>query len=254
MEKDITNNKQNVLVTIAIGKKYIDFYNRNFRKSHEAFSKKINVPLIVIYDYIDDSLFGKNRHPAWQKLKIFDSSLTEGYERICWIDADIFITSHAKNPFDLIPKGSWGAVRNNIYNLKKYKKNDPNLYSFCPSKNRPKYILNTGFFVVERKLHSNLFNFIYHNYHEQTCYENGPLSYHLLNTHPGCELKKEFNLLMPLYGEKFDINLKTLFVLVRDSYFIHFAGGINKKHLKIVAIMDYIIKVKFFFKRIMFKN
>ena len=240
MGKEVMGNSKSALVTIVIGKKYLDFYNRNFRKSHESFAKKIGVPLIVISDYIDKSEFGLNRHPAWQKLKIFDSKQTENYDRLCWIDADIYVTRNSKNPFEHLSSKCCAAVRNNIYDIEDYRKSDLNLYEECPRDNRPDYLLNTGFFIVSRQDHSSMLEHIYNSYSEQPCYENGPLSYHLINSR-AVELDKEFNHLVPMYKQVHGTSLKSLYRLVRYSSFIHFCGGIDKKILSKVRVIDFIL-------------
>ncbi len=226
------------LITIAIGSDYLDFYNKFFRESHERFARKTKRKLIVITDYIDGSNYGKQRHPAWQKLLIFQSQETEGFDKLCWIDADIYITSHSADPFLNVNNNSWGAVQNNIYNLEAIAKRGADLYSFCPDTNKPEYILNTGFFIVNRKNHAQLLESVYSSYDEQPCYENGPLSYHLLNSPPGVELDKSFNLLLPYYFTVHETNDDTIIDLVKKNNFIHFCGGINKDILDKVIFFD----------------
>ena len=233
MDKD-----KEALVTVAIGEKYRAFYNRNFRLSHERFAGKIGRKLIVIEDYIDDSESGRSRHPAWQKLLIFKSPKTEGFDRLCWIDADIFVTDHSLNPFDKAGHNEWAAVRNNTYNLERAAKTGLNLYTQCPNNNRPRYVLNTGFFIANREDHAEMLEYVYRNYHEQPCYENGPLSYHLLNISPGIELDRSFNNLIPYYVEVKGVNWYSIYRLVEESNFIHFCGGINKGILQKVLTID----------------
>lgn len=236
----MNNIKKEAIVTICIGEQYKKFYNKYFRPSHERFAKKIGVDLIVIDDHIDKSMFGKGRHPAWQKLLIFNSPLTQQYERLCWIDADIFITKHSENPFKKVGNGQWGAAKNNPYQFDDLAKSDLLLYEQCPKINRPNYLLNTGFFIVDKKEHQPVLESIYKNNSEQPCYENGPLSYTLLNTPNGKELESSFNCLQTNYfrAHKTNGKLKKMIGLVKDNYFIHFCGGINEKILKITILVD----------------
>jgi hypothetical protein len=234
------NKKKEALVTICIGEQYKKFYDKYFRPSQERFAKKIGVDLFVIDDYIDKSMFGKDRHPAWQKLLIFKSPLTQKYERLCWIDADIFITKHSKNPFNIVGDGQWGAAINNPYQFDDLAKTDLVLYEQCPKPNRPDYLLNTGVFIVGKKEHGPLLESIYKNNSEQICYENGPLSYTLLNTPNGKELESSFNCAESNYfrAHKTDGKVERIIGLVRDNDFIHFCGGINKKILKLTILVD----------------
>ncbi len=235
---------KSAIVTIAIGNQYLKFYNKYFRPSHEAFAKKIDVPLIVIDNHIDETELGTSRHPAWQKLNIFKSPLTHEFDQLCWIDADMYITDSSLNPFDLVDINNWAAVRNNIYNLDSYRVSDLELYKFCPSTNMPDYLLNTGFFIVNRYHHSKLLDYVYENYSEQQCYENGPLSYHLLNTAGGIELSDKFNKIVMMHMHVEGTSLYSTYKLVKGAYFIHFCGGIRRRILNRVIIIDFLFKAK----------
>lgn len=237
MRFKVDKNKE-ALVTMAIGEEYQAFYNQNFRFSHERFAKKIGRKLIVIEDYIDDSEYGRSRHPAWQALLIFKSPKTKEFDRLCWIDADIFITDHCLDPFDKISHNEWAAVRNNTYNSERLAKSDLNLYAYCPQDNRPEYVLNMGFFIAGREEHAELLEYVYRNYDEQPCYYNGPLSYHFLNTSPGIELGRSFNNIVPNYTATEGRSLYSIDKLVEESNFIHFCGGIDEDILRKVLHID----------------
>jgi predicted SAM-dependent methyltransferase len=232
------DKSKEALVTLATGEKYQAFYNEHFRPSHERFAQKIGRKLIVIEDYIDDSEYGRSRHPAWQKLLIFKSPKIKEFDRLCWIDGDIFITGHSLDPFDKIGQNGWAAVRNNTYNSERLAKTDLNLYAYCPRDDRPEYILNTGFFIVNREEHAELMEYVYKNYDEQPCYENGPLSYHFLNTSPGTELDRSFNNLVPSYTAVKGRSLYSIYKLVEESNFIHFCGGIDEDILQKILNID----------------
>ena len=233
------------LVTCAIGDKYLQYYNLHFRSSQERFAKKIGRPLVVIEDYIDTSELAIQKHPAWQKLLIFNAPQLKQFNRLCWLDVDIYVTRDSQNPFDFVGQSEWGAVVNNPDNYPKLAKSDLNLYANCPQKNRPNYLLNTGFFVVNRENHQDTLEYVYKSYSEQPCYENGPLSYHLLNTPNGKELPRSFNELtanIRLANYKSIIselrNVITIYKLVKKSNFIHFAGGVNLDLLRTVKRFD----------------
>src|SRR5574341_1125774 len=142
-------------VTMAIGDKYLERYNRYFRPSQERFARETGRDLIVLTDYIDKSEFGRSRHPAWQALLMFKSPQTENYRRLCWIDGDIYVTTNIRDPFLETRLFEWGAVRNNGYNVECYAKSDLDLYKLCPEKNRPTYVLNLGLCVLSREVYAN---------------------------------------------------------------------------------------------------
>ena len=188
---------KSAIVVLVVGEKYIQEYNLTFRASHERFSKKINIPLVVIQRYIDASAEGL-RHPAWQKLLIFEAIETKDYDILCWIDADIYITPHAKNPFDYSKDDHWVMVKNDLRGMEYYLEGDLKKLQFCPEVNRPGYLYNTGFFIVSRKQHSVILKQVYENYNLQyfnfsNSFEQAPLSYHLFNKQPGKELGFQFN-------------------------------------------------------------
>jgi hypothetical protein len=225
-------------ITMAIGDKYLEMYNRYFRPSQERFARETGRDLIVLTDYIDKSEFGRSRHPAWQALLMFKSPLTENYQRLCWIDGDIYVTTTIRDPFSETGLFEWGAVRNNVYNVESYAKSDLDLYKLCPEKDRPAYVLNLGFCVLSRHMHAKLLETIYYGYPEQPCYYNGPLSYHLLTGFPGKELDWAFNSLVPLHMNARGRGVTSIYSLVAESTCIHFCGGINYRLVRLVALID----------------
>ena len=233
------NARKEAFITMAIGDKYLELYNRYFRASQERFARETGRNLIVLTDYIDKSEFGRSRHPAWQALLVFKSPLTEGCDRLCWVDGDIYMTRNVRDPFMEIGPSEWGAVRNNGYNVDSYAKADLNLYRLCPQKNRPAYVLNMGFSVLSRDMHARMMEEIYYAYPEQPCYYNGPLSYHLLTEMPGKELDWAFNSLVPLHLNARGRGIGSIYSLVAESTCIHFCGGINYKLVRVVALIDY---------------
>ena len=59
---------------------------------------KINAELVIIDDYIKN----QTSAPLGQKLLIFDHPKISKYDRAMFMDADIYITKHARNPFDIL--------------------------------------------------------------------------------------------------------------------------------------------------------
>ncbi len=237
----LTSSNRQAFVTIVIGEKYKQFYNKSFRTSHERFAKKHKIDFIVLDEHIDQSSYGKNRHPSWQKLLVFKSPLLKKYDQICFFDADIYITHQAQNPFNFVQEGFWGMVKNNPFHFEHLKKSDVSLFDYCPLENRPTYVLNGGFFILDRKTHSEILSFIYKNYPEQNCYEQGPLSYHLLSKKfRGVELDTYFNCILSNFREKYikENGVRKVFSLAYNNGFIHFCGGIDKKILTYVKFVD----------------
>lgn len=237
LSKRVGNNKK-AFVTIAIGEKYLGNYNKYFRHSHKRLAARTGYNLIVITDYIDRSDYGKTKSPAWQKLLIFRLQETKRFDILCWIDADIYVTNNIIDPFENVDELEWAAVRNNIYNFDWLAKADLNMYSFCPENSRPQYIMNTGFFIVNRNIHAQEMEYVYTAYEDQPCYEQGALSYHLLNTTPGKELDKRFNHIVQFYFLAKGYSYCNIYRLVKESQCIHFAGGIDTRILRKMILMD----------------
>lgn len=225
-------------VTMAIGATYLNTYNKLFRASHERLARETGRRLIVFTDYIDKSAYGVGRHPAWQALLIFRSPQTEQFDRLCWIDADIYFTRNIRDPFEVVKPGEWGAASNNSYNLEFYSRSDLDLYKHCPGQNRPSYVLNMGFFVASRTPHREILERVYFKYPEQPCYYQGPLSYHLLNEFPGVQLDRSFNNLVPAHLIARGRSPKSLYCLVAESTGVHFCGGVHYGLVRLIAFID----------------
>jgi hypothetical protein len=55
------------------------------------------------YDYIhDESVYDKERHPSWSKIKLLRKYLPS-YDYLMWIDADAMFTNHTKRIEELLP-------------------------------------------------------------------------------------------------------------------------------------------------------
>ena len=226
---------KNALVVLVVGDKYIAEYNKYFKPSHERFAKKYNLPLIIFERYIDALSEGK-RHPSWQKLLIFEAEETKDFDRLCWIDADIYITPHAKNPFDFVAEDEWGMVKNDLRGMDYYIQSDLDLLELCPKANRPIYLFNGGFFIASRQKHSQILRFVFDKYNLEhvnfkNSFEQAPLSYHLYNCKPGKELNFEFNAQVLSHLILFGDSIWSIRILFLQNGFIHFVGGTSKNIL-----------------------
>jgi len=241
-------------VTLVVGEEYLKYYNKFFRSSQEKFANKTGKELIVITDYIDISDYSKTRSPAWQKLLIFKAFQTKNFDRLCWIDADIYVTQNHQNPFLQVAEHEWGAVMNNPYNLDFLAASDLQMYEFCPQDNIPNYVINGGFVVVSKKYHANIMEYIYYNYKEkpETCYEQGYLSYHFINEYPGKILDVYFNNQIATYFMYEPYSFKNMFNLVKNHGCLHFSLSLknDKKLILLIMFLDKINYYNSFLKKI----
>lgn len=221
-----------VIAVLVIGKKWTDIFNKTYRKCFEDYAKKINAELVVIDDYIRKS----DKRAPWQKLLIFDHPKISKYDRAMFMDADIYITKHARNPFDALQGKPWGVVDNNPYGLEFLRKTEPQLYNHCPIENRPEKMINSGMFIVSKN-YKPMLDTIYDKYPEQPCCDNGPLSYHLLNDDKGILLPEEFNTIFYCYRFAHGWGLSKILKMYHENSFIHFAGN---KGIMLLPLIKYI--------------
>ena len=228
------NNRDTAIVCIATGEKYLSHYEKYFKESQERFAFEQCLPLIVISDNIEKS----TKHPSWQKLLMFKSPILKNFNRVILLDGDIYIKDHSENPINLTPSNHWGLVKNNTFELPSYAKTDPTLYNNCPQINRPTFVLNCGFFIVNRETHSKIMEYVFNDYTEQICYEQGPLSYYLITEFEGTILPWKFNSIVPAYMEKFGYSMSSVISLYDQSNFIHFAGNSGKKMIRLFPFFN----------------
>jgi hypothetical protein len=217
---EASRNKNTAIVTFVVGKKYLESFNETFGPSIRQYAKKIGREFVSVSDFIVPT----SKHPSWQKLMIFKSELLSGYDRVLIVDGDIYITRHAKDIFEVIGERPWGIVKNNPYDLASFAKSDLTLYKYCPLENRPDFVVNGGMFMISREYQHGLEK-IFHTQEEQVCYEQGPLSYFLLNDARGVVLPPLFNTVVSSYIEAYGCGLSVVLRMYDEASFLHFAAS-----------------------------
>ena len=178
-------SNQNAIVTLVVGNKYKQLFNKYSRESFVKYAEKINADLIVIEERLDSSSLSNLRSVAWQKLLILSQNWSDNYEQILWIDSDVVINNiNADNIFDTTPNEKIGGVdAYKIPNSKDYQIGLKRLYEYWDKKGvnylknftPAQYYLNrgistkikldqvfhTGVFVCSPKYHKNVFKRIY---------------------------------------------------------------------------------------------
>lgn len=225
--------KDKVVVIVAIGEKYLKEFQDRFGQSIKKYADKIGAELVVVDDWIGP----RGKHASWQKLLMFDHPKISKYEKAFFLDADIFATKHAKDPFLLVEGKPWGIVKNNPYNFDYLNKTEPALYDCCPKENRPNFVVNTGSFVIS-KSYKPLLEKVFKDYPEQGCRENGPLSYHLINDNKGVYLPTEFNTLLFPYRATHGQGLSVILKMYKEASFIHFVGGKGNLLIPLIKYID----------------
>ena len=223
------DKRDEAVITITIGREYEKTYEKYFKKSQERLCSSIHRPFIIVRSIIKETY----KHPSWQKLVLFETPILSNMNRIMMLDADIYIKDVSTDPMDLVPKNNWGLALNNAFNLPTLSKTDPTLYQNCPKVNRPSFVLNCGFFILNKQVHRKIMEYVFNNYEEQACLEQGPTSYHLITESPGTILPFKFNNIVGSYMEKFGYSMTSVMNMYKESNFMHFAGHANRNILYI---------------------
>jgi hypothetical protein len=98
------------IVTLTIG----DYYSQRWRKlcalNWHKYAELHGYDLICIDQPLDDSSRAKSRSAAWQKCLILGDEKVKQYDRVVWIDSDIFINPNSPCIVSLVPDDKVGAV------------------------------------------------------------------------------------------------------------------------------------------------
>lgn len=122
-----------------------DMYETSNRMA-KKYAKKVDADYYIVTKN-DDWGLGKNKHPAYQKLKFYDFI---EYDAVCYIDSDYIIKDNAPNVFKLF-KDNFCAVKQNESG-KRYRKE-----LGIPEK----YFPNTGFMYYPKHFIENTKPYIY---------------------------------------------------------------------------------------------
>ena len=226
------DKRDEFLVCVAIGHKFRQSYERDFKESHERFAYDLRRPLVVIGDFIQKV----DKRPTWQKLVMFKTPILAKVDRVMLLDADIYVKDTGESPLDFVPEGQWGLAPNNAFDLPTLAVTDLTLYAQCPPENRPSFVMNCGFFIVSQKAHRKVMEYVFESYGEQICDEQGPFNYHLINEYKGVVLPFRFNNIVGSYMEKYGYSMTTVMNMYAQTNSFHFAGRANRKIFRIIRL------------------
>jgi hypothetical protein len=266
----MSKNKK-ALVTLAIGERYVQLYDKYCKPTWEPYAKKHGYDIIVIKDFLDKRPQGVARTPHWQKLLILEAEETQGYEHLVWIDTDICINFETAPCIVEANNNSHkvGVVRyNETYSAemmdggfaRTLKQNlNPNIQRAGKMSFSDRYVraglpddvndmINTGVMVLQPH-HQEILRNVYDNAEENpfSAKENIPLSYQLLKNDMANGIDGRFNKIIDLEimhhhpylfttGTKTDT--KSLFYIVNsifiNSFFLHFIEGQTRGFMQMV--------------------
>lgn len=242
-----------LLVTMAIGEKYLEEYTRLFRPSHEQYAKSCGYDFKVIEDYID----GTRRHAdniSYQKALISTTEWSKEYDFVIYIDADILIN------VDAPPIHEFCLQTDKVCMVDEYSQPTPAERLVIQKRNgwetsasayyklqagvdlETTKVLNGGMYVFQPKLHSKFMQSIYDKYIDKQI--GHPSGYHWEQSTIGYELQKNdmvhvlpnaFNAIWPICKKSNEF--KELLTFFKQNWFTHFCSGCD--HDKIELLQEY---------------
>lgn len=250
------------LVTLAIGEKYLEEYNRLFRESQENYARKCGYDFRVLDDYLDKD-HTDPKTITLNKILVCSQPWSAEYDFIVFIDADILINIKSPpihthidfgdkigiaNETDQTPSYFMSSFRKYVYNWK----DGAEYYASSGFTVNSGKILNTGVLVLQPKKHREFLERVYYKYVTSDYYNpNIPNNleqkspYHYEQSAVGYELQthnmyviisKKFNSIWFLQatinrsiGEMFvpftfRIHRRNILTYFKETYFMHFAG------------------------------
>jgi len=225
------------LVTIAVGEKYLDEYNRIFRPSQENYAKKHGYDFRIVTDYL-----GPVREPSTislNKILVCSQDWSLNYDFIVFVDADILINPEAPPIHSCMEFGdNIGIVdeftqpsfqRRVEFNRRMNWHLNPSIYyrssGFVVQTDK---MLNTGVIVMQPSKHGKFLKEIYDKYIQQSVnhsrhfhFEQSAIGYELHVNNLFVILPNTWNSVVILYQYEPEFTLESFSKTVN---FLHFAG------------------------------
>lgn len=229
-----------LLVTLAIGEKYIKKYNNLFRKSQQNYALKHGYDFKVITDFLDKN----NCHRSlisFNKILVCNQKWSNNYDFIIFIDADILINENAPAIHSYVDyKGTIGIVdeysqpskekRLKIQKKMGWETSACDYYKLCDFDLKTDMVFNSGVLVMQPIKHKTFLLNIFNKYISKSKkhyrgfhYEQSSIGYELQKNNLYKVLDNKFNAVWSI--AKLDNNNITLQEYFNNNYFIHFAGN-----------------------------
>jgi hypothetical protein len=224
------------LVTLAIGDRYLEIYNRLFRPSQEAYAKRHGYDFKVVTEYLDDDLMHKSL-VSFQKALVFSQPWSYKYESIIFVDADIYI--RPDSPPIHTAGDKIGIVNEFAQPTKElrlamqercgWETSATDYYKLCQFDLETDIAPNTGVIIARPALHGEYLRNIYETYKELAInhprgyiYEQTAIGYCLVRDKIYTCIPNEWNGLWMI--NKLIYPDKELPEFIGETYFTHLAG------------------------------
>jgi hypothetical protein len=225
------------LVTIAVGEKYLDEYNRIFRPSQEFYAKNHRYDFRVVTDYL-----GPVRELStisMNKILVCSQEWSLKYDFIVFVDADILINPQAPPIHSCMDFGDKIGIVDEFSQpsfLKRVEFNrrinwEPNASLYYRKAGlviKTDMELNTGVLVMQPKKHATFLKGVYDKYIQKAInhrllfnYEQSVIGYELQINNMFVLLANTWNSILVLYKYEPEFVLESFSKTVN---FLHFAG------------------------------
>lgn len=239
-----------LLVSMAIGKKYLDQYYNLFYESQKNYALKHGYDFKVIKEFLDKK--NQNKHCiSFNKILVCSQEWSNDYDFIIFVDADILININSPpihsymdygDSIGIIDEYSQPSKERRILIQKKmgWETSATEYYKLCGFDIQTDMVFNTGVLVLQPKKHGDFLQKIYNKYVKKSI--NHKRGFHFEQSCIGYEIQKKNlhkvidNKFNAVWGiSKLDINKK--FILneyFKDNFFIHFAGNTDYDKIKYI--------------------
>jgi hypothetical protein len=232
-----------LLVTIAIGNKYLDEYKNLFYESQINYARKNGYDFKVITDFLDKEIQHRSTI-SFNKILVCNQEWS--YDLIIFIDADILINSNAL-PLHTYDYGNCIGIideysqptrerRLEIQRRMGWETSATDYYKLCGLDLSTEMVFNTGVLVMQPKIHNDFLVNIYNKYVKQSIshkrgfhFEQSCIGYEIQNASLYKVLDNRFNAVWCLTKLDSGVSLNDYY---KDNYFIHFAGHTDYDKIK----------------------
>jgi hypothetical protein len=212
------------LATLAVGRQFTNPFHHQFRPGWDAYCRRHGHGLVVLDRLPDTSERALARSPAWQKCIVHRCLELRDFDRIAWVDADIFISPDAPDVFACVPPDKIGAVDDHATpSAEEHRLVTERAYALWTSQGIPfhrtdsaadwyrarridcdfKEVVQTGMFVFSPSLHGPLLEHVYESYENlgdnALNHEMAPLSHEMIRSGAMHWLSPKFNMMWICY-------------------------------------------------------
>jgi len=241
-----------LLVTIAIGEKYLKGYMDTFHESQKKYALRHGYDFKVITEFLDP-VFQIRQTISFNKILVCSQEWSAAYDFIIFIDADIVINKNAPALHNYIDYGTCIGVvdewsqpskerRLKIQKQQGWEVYATDNYKLCGFDIETDVVFNSGILVMQPNIHAEFLKNIYDTYiiksvshyrgfiFEQTC-----IGYELQKANMYKILDNRFNALWGL--AKLDNTENFTFNTFYDTnFFMHLAGSVDHDKVKELEI------------------